>query len=46
MFGSEAKGLSKDLLNVADKNIKLKMKNNVESLNIAISASIIFFEIM
>ncbi len=46
MFGSEAKGLSKDLLNIADKNIKLKMKNNVESLNIAISASIIFHEIM
>ncbi len=46
MFGSEAKGLSKDLLNIADKNIKLKMENNVESLNIAISASIIFYEIM
>ena len=46
MFGSEAKGLSEDLIKIADKNIKLKMENNVESLNIAISASIIFYEIM
>ena len=45
MLGSEAKGLSKDLLKTADKNILLKMKNGVESLNLAVCASIIFYEL-
>lgn len=45
MFGSEAKGLSSDLINISDKNIKLDMKNNVESLNVSICASIIFYEL-
>ena len=45
MFGSEAKGLSRELSNFADKNIKLNMKNNVESLNLAICASIVIYEI-
>ena len=45
MFGSEANGLSKELTELSDRNIKLEMKNNVESLNLAVSASIIFYEI-
>ena len=45
MFGSEAKGLCKELTNITEKNIKIDMKNNVESLNLAISASIIFYEL-
>lgn len=45
MFGSEAKGLTKDLTKIADKNIKLEMKKNVESLNLSISASVIFYEL-
>ncbi len=45
MFGSEAKGLSDELLKHADYNLKLDMKNNVESLNLSVSASIIFYEI-
>ena len=45
MFGSEAKGLCVDLINIADKNIKLDMKNNVDSLNLAVSSSIIMYEI-
>ena len=45
MLGSEAKGLQKDLISIADKNIRLEMKNNVESLNLAVSASIIFYEL-
>ncbi len=45
MFGSEAKGLSKGLSILADKNIKLNMKNNVESLNLAVCASIILYEL-
>lgn len=45
MLGSEAKGLCKELTNLAERNIKIEMKNNVESLNLAISASIIFYEL-
>ena len=45
MLGSEAKGLQKDLINIADKNIKLEMKKNVESLNLSVCASIIFYEL-
>ena len=45
MLGSEAKGLCSDLINIADKNIRLEMKNNVESLNLSVCASIIFYEL-
>ncbi len=45
MFGSEAKGLSKELINITDKNIKLEMTNNVESLNLSVSASIVLYEL-
>lgn len=45
MFGSEAKGLSKELTKIAEKNIKLEMKNNVESLNLSVSSSIIMYEL-
>ena len=46
MFGSEAHGLSDELINIATKNIVLNMKNNVESLNLSISASIILYELL
>ena len=45
MFGSEAKGLCADLINISDNNIKLNMTNNVESLNLSVCASIIFYEL-
>jgi len=45
MFGSEATGLSKELQALSDNNIKLEMTNNVESLNLSISASIILYEL-
>ncbi len=45
MFGSEASGLSKNLTKISDKNIRLNMNKNVESLNLAVSASIIFWEL-
>lgn len=44
MFGSEAKGLNDELIKLADKNIKLEMKNNVESLNLAVCSSIVMYE--
>lgn len=45
MFGSEAKGLSHNLTQIADKNLKLNMREDVESLNLSVSASIIFYEL-
>ncbi len=45
MFGSEAKGLSSELTNLAEKNIKIEMKKNVESLNLSVSVSIILYEL-
>lgn len=45
MLGSEAKGLSTELIEISEKNIRLKMKNNVESLNLSVSASIILYEL-
>ncbi len=45
MFGSEAFGLSKELLKIADNAITLKMSNNVESLNLALCAGIFLYEL-
>ena len=45
MFGSEAKGLSKELIKITDKNIRLEMTNNVESLNLSVSTSIVLYEL-
>ncbi|MFA6989127.1 MAG: RNA methyltransferase [Candidatus Gastranaerophilaceae bacterium] len=44
MFGSEADGLSKDLINQADCLITIPMKENVESLNLSMSVGIIVYE--
>ena len=41
-FGSEANGISDEILNITDKKITLKMDKNVESLNLAVCASIAF----
>lgn len=41
MFGSEAEGLSKELIDLADKKITIEMNNDVESLNLSVSVGII-----
>lgn len=45
MFGSEANGLSQELIDISDKNIRLEMSKNVESLNLSVSASIVMYEL-
>lgn len=45
MLGSEAKGLCSELIALADNNIRIDMANNVESLNLSVCASIIFYEL-
>ena len=44
VVGSEAGGLSKASLEKVDETVRIPMENDVESLNLAVSAGIIFFE--
>ena len=41
MFGSEADGLSEDLINFATKKVTIEMNSDVESLNLSVSVGII-----
>lgn len=45
MFGTESSGLSAELKKFADKNITIEMSENVESLNLSISAGIIMYNL-
>lgn len=44
MFGSEADGLSDELINYATKNLTIEMSKDVESLNLSVSASVIMYK--
>ena len=46
MFGSEANGLSDKLINFSTESVKIEMKDNVESLNLAISTAVVLYELM
>ena len=45
MFGSEADGLSDELIKFATDSVKIEMNANVESLNLAASASVIMYQL-
>lgn len=45
-LGNEAKGISKEVLDNMDGNVRIAMKNDVESLNVSIAAGIIMYEMM
>ena len=45
MFGSEADGLSDELKAFADKNLTIEMSDNVESLNLSISAGVVMYSL-
>lgn len=42
VFGSEANGIDDDIYKMSDEFIKINMSDNIESINVAMSASIIF----
>ncbi len=44
MFGSEADGLSEELIKYSTNSVKIEMCDNVESLNLAVSCSIIMYK--
>ncbi len=46
MFGSEADGLSEELTALCDKDIKIEMNDNVESLNLSISCAIVLYKLL
>ena len=46
MFGSEANGLSQELINFSTTSVKIEMNENVESLNLSISCGIILYNIL
>lgn len=45
MFGAESSGLLDELKNFATSNLTIEMKNNVESLNLSISAGIVLYKL-
>ncbi len=45
ILGNEGRGVSKDLLSLCDYNLTIAMSNQVESLNVAVAASILIYEL-
>ncbi len=45
IMGSEDKGISRDLLSIADHKVKIPMTGNINSLNVSVAAGIILYEI-
>jgi TrmH family RNA methyltransferase len=45
MFGSEADGLSDELINFATKEVKIEMSSTVESLNLSISCAVVLYKL-
>ena len=44
IMGSEENGINSNLMNIADKIVKIPMKGGIESLNVSVSAGIILYE--
>ena len=46
VMGSEEKGISRELLSLADKTIRIPMKGSIASLNVSVAAGILLYEII
>jgi 23S rRNA (guanosine2251-2'-O)-methyltransferase len=46
VLGSEDKGISRELLNLSDQEVRIPMAGTIESLNVSVSAGIITYEIV
>ena len=44
VLGNEANGVSEEVLNLCDSNIKIPMLDNMESLNVSVATSIIMYK--
>ncbi len=45
MFGSEADGLSEELINFSNTTVKIEMTETVESLNLSVSCAVVMYEL-
>lgn len=45
MFGSEANGLSQDLIDFSTQKITIEMSNEVESLNLSVSVGVVLYKV-
>lgn len=45
MFGSEADGLSRELVDFANREVKIEMASSVESLNLSVSCAVILYKL-
>jgi TrmH family RNA methyltransferase len=45
LLGNEGRGLSESLVHLADEQVKIPLANQVESLNVAIAASVLLYEV-
>ena len=45
VFGNESNGVEEGIIKMADKKIKIPMSGEIESLNVAVSAGILFEKI-
>ncbi len=45
VLGSESRGISDDILNLAEKSIKINISNNIESLNVAAAGAILMYKL-
>lgn len=45
IFGNEGKGVSKEFLDIANHNVLIPIKSNVDSLNLAVSVAILMYEV-
>lgn len=46
IFGSEDKGISRELLALSDHTVSIPMTGSIESLNVSVSAGILIYEVM
>ena len=45
MFGSEADGLSQELIDFSTKRLTIEMNSDVESLNLSISVGVVLYQL-
>jgi 23S rRNA (guanosine2251-2'-O)-methyltransferase len=46
ILGSEDKGISRELISLADSQVRIPMTGTIESLNVSVSAGILIYEVM
>lgn len=44
VMGNEANGISKEIIDICDMQVKIPMENNVESLNVSVATSIVLYQ--